>query len=218
MKVIRLNKAYLAIASGLLALFVVLGISTAAQAADPCVNVTLLSSGLKACVPVSSLPTVTVAVPRVTTVTVRPPAVTRYINRTVTVDRVLPRGTTTVTLRSRSTVKVPVRETVTAVKTVVVPQTGGTNVLVQPRQTDPKAATITGPTVAKTVTVVKTAPPKDAVVLTKVKAATISLLLILIGVGLAVLLVWAAFTYGWFKGDNGNREFLRELRDGIKYR
>lgn len=218
MKVIRLKKAYLAIASGLLALFVVVGLSSASSAASTCVNVTLLSTGLKACVPLSSLPTVTVAVPRVTTITVRPPAVTKVANRTVVVDKVLPRRTTTVTLRSRSTVKVPVRETVTSVKTVTVPQTGGTNVLVQPRQTGPKPATITGPTVTQTVTAVKTAPPKDAVVLTKVKAATISLLLILIGVGLAVLLTWAAFTYGWFKGDDGNREFLREMRDGIKYR
>jgi hypothetical protein len=62
-----------------------------------------------------------------------------------------------------------------------------------------------------------TLPPKDAVVLTKIKAAGISLLLVLIGVLLAIGLVWAAFTYGWISGDSGNREFIKETIDDLRY-
>lgn len=211
--VIHLSKKVLAIASGILALFVIVVMASPAHA-ESCVDVTLLSTGLKACVPVSQLPTVTtrVTLPRLT--------VTDEVTKIVKVPG------PTVRLPGR-TVTVPgaaggqsVR-TVTVTKNVPQPVTTRNMTQMGTRQTVRVTDTITASPVTSTVAVekikaVKT-PPKDAVVLTKIKAAGLSLLLVLLGVLLAVGIAWAAFTYGWFSGDNGNRKFIKETLDDLRY-
>jgi hypothetical protein len=92
------------------------------------------------------------------------------------------------------------------------------------RQTVTQRATIVGPTVTSTATVVKTAIPEsktkvetETVTITKTKAVGISLLLVLIGALIALALVRAAYTYGWIRGDDGNRKFIKEVTDDLRY-
>jgi|ERR1044072_1269108 hypothetical protein len=207
--VINIKKRVLAVASAMLALFVfvVFGISNAPTAnAASCpggqISVTILGSGLTVCVPEASLPTVTVTLPTVT--------------RTLTLPRVtLPRATVTDTIRVPGSVVT--RNVPGPVKTVTV---NNRSVVTSPRQTVTNRATLTGPTAVTTVTatatVTKVGP--DRVVITKARAVGISLLLILLGVALGLALLWGAYTYGWLQGDGGNRKFLREVRDELKYR
>lgn len=205
--IVRVSKKRVtAIASVILALFVVLGVSGFAQPAQ---------ASPQALIP---LPTITLTVTKLPTAPVIPPPPDVTIVRpTVTVTKVitqrLPRATTTVTLRGRN-VPQPVR-------TVRVPGPVTTVTSVPPRQTVTSRATITRQpvtvTATSTVTATKTTPPKDAVVLTRTKTAALSLLLIIIGVLLAVALSWASFTYGWFKGDSGNREFIKDTIDDLRY-
>lgn len=204
--VINIKKRVLAIASALLALFVFgwAFLSTPAQAANPCgvgeVQVTVLGSGLRVCVSSSSLPTVTVTLPRVTTTVTLP-------RRTVT----LPRATTV------RTVKVPGG---TVTKHNVVTVTRDSQVRTVAGQVVTKSATITRPAVTSTVTATQTVHTHstEEVVVTKTVAAGLGLLFVLIGAALALLLLWGAYTYGWLQGDAGNRRFLRELRDDIKFK
>lgn len=201
--VIEIKKRTLAIASGLLALFVILVIGVSSYPAQavtlPQPNITVLR-----------------------TVTLPPVVVTRLITirpSTVTVKVPLPPRTRTVRLPGQIVTRVVTQPPKTV--RVTVRENGQTVRSTAPssRQTVSGRATI-GPTpVTSTVQVTKlvTLPPKDAVVLTKIKAAGISLLLVLIGVLLAIALVWAAFTYGWVSGDNGNREFIKETLDDLRY-
>lgn len=207
--VITIKKRVLAVASAMLALFVfaVVGISNAPAAkAATCpggqVSVTVLGSGLTVCVPAVSLPTVTVTLPRVT--------------RTVTLPRVtLPQATVRTTIREPGSIVT--RNVPGPVRTVTV---NNQSVVTSPRQTVTNRATLTGPTAVTTVTATATVTKigPDRVVITKARAVGISLLLILLGIALGLALLWGAYTYGWLQGDGGNRKFLREVRDELKYR
>jgi len=208
--VISIKKRTLAIASAiLLTLFVfVTTIFTSAQPAKAVgcpagqVQVTLLGSGLLVCVPEVRLPTVTVTLPRVTVTATLP-------RRTVR----LPRATVRQTVR----VPGPVRTSVITVNKV---NTVNGEVTAGPRQTVTRSATITRPAATATVTATQTVHTHSTkeVVITKTVATGIGLALILLGIALGLLILWGAYTYGWLQGDGGNRKFLREVRDELKFR
>lgn len=215
--VINVRKKVLALASAMLALFVIVVIGltpTTAYAADcVSVNVVVLGQTVAACVPTSALPKVTVTA-TLPAVTIRPPAVTvpgpirtstlTLPVRTVTVNG----GNTTVT------------KTVTATKTGPVSTVTTSSDVSAPRQTTPNSATIATPTVTGTVTGATASPKppiKERVTVTKVQAVGISLLLVLIGAAIGLVLLRAAYTYGWIKGDDGNRKFIRQITDDLRY-
>lgn len=185
------------IASALLALFVIVGTTLSAQAqpADilplPLPTITLT---------VSDLLTTTVTLPRITvTTTKKLPGRLRTVTETATVVR-----RSTAMAHSTRTVRVPGPVT--------------TQQVTLPRQTMTRTATITKPPVTSTVTATVTPPPEvNTVTITKTRAAGISIALVLIGAILALLLIWAAFTYGWIKGDGGNRKFIKDTVDDLRY-
>ena len=225
MRVVRIKKWYLTVASVMLALFVILGLGISnapAASADPCaagqVKVVVVGSGLSVCVPSGALPTITVTLPRVTSTVTLPrvtqtSVVTRVVNgKKITATVSVPGPVRTVTRNGTVTKPVSTR-TVTVNRGLV----GDTT-----RQTVTQRATLTkASTVTSTVTV--TSPPKtvidkDDVVVTKVKAATISVLLLIMGGIIALLMLRAAYTYGWIRGDGGNRAFIREVKDELRFR
>lgn len=59
--------------------------------------------------------------------------------------------------------------------------------------------------------------PGKTITLTKTQTFALSGLLIFLGAVAGILLFWAAFAYGFVRGDDGNRKFIREIRDDIKY-
>ena len=204
---IKISKRAFAVFVTVVALLTTTGISMAYAADIPTPKTTTPTlTGLTLFSPPElALPDVTITVTLLRTRTVTLPRVTDTVT--------LPRATTTVTQnvavpQSVRTVTVP-----GPVSTTTVTQSGSTT-----RQTATRSATIAGPGVtipAKTVT--ESSPPKGTVTLTRTEAVGVSLGLIALGVLLAVLLTWAAFTYGWFKGDSGNREFLKETIDDLRY-
>lgn len=186
-----------------------MGLANAPQAsAEPCpvsqIKVVVVGSGLSVCVPQNALPTVTITLPRVTsTVTLPRVTATRTVQKIVNGKNIT------------STVRVPGPvSTRTVFKTV--DESRVTTVTQGTRQTVTESATIAGPTVTATVT--ETHVHNNDVVITKTKAVGLSLLLLLIGVAIGLALLWGAYTYGWLQGDGGNRRFLRELRDDLKYK
>jgi hypothetical protein len=210
MRLLTISRRAVALASAMLALIVILAIGSSSPAYAVCngavVQVSVLGQVVNACVPASSLPTVTVTLPAVT--------------RTVTLPR-LPQATTTVT----KIVRPPALTVPGSTATLVKPGTTSTVTVTKTAsgQTGPVGATITPSTVTSTVTATKTVTTpsqteKETVTVTKVKALGISLLLVLIGALLAIVLLRAAYTYGWIRGDDGNRKFIREVTEDLRYK
>ena len=228
--VINIKKRVLTIALGFLALFVILGlgIGNAPQAsAEPCstgeVKVVVVGSGLSVCVPNGQLPTITVTLPRVTsTVTLPRVTATKTVTKIVNGKNVTQTVFVPINEAGGATIKTTIIKRVpgpVTTKTVTVrPDTGERTVTVGSGQTVTKRATITGPTVTSTVTETTHQVKSNEVVITKIKAVGYGILFFIIGAVIAVLLLWAAYTYGWLQGDNGNRRFIKELRDDLKYR
>lgn len=114
------------------------------------------------------------------------------ITKTVVRYRYLPQDTRTVYLR-------PETETVTATRKVTATKTI--------RQTKTKTATMT---------VTETVHPENRVIITPAKAAGLSVGLIVVGILLTLLGLWISFALGYFKGDDGNRQFIENTVDELK--
>ena len=226
----------------ILAVLFVVGINAAApaHAAEPCVKVVVLTTGLTVCVPVSQLPTITVTIPRATvtlprvTTTVTLPRVTSTVTlprQTVTLPRVTTTRNITLPVQTVTQNRVVNLPAVTRTDTIVRNQTGGNTTITGPAvtntlrvsggsgQTTVTRDRILPTTVPSTVTVTKNTQTKGEVItITKNKAVGISLLLVLLGILLALVLVWLAFTYGWITGDGGNRRFIKEVTEELRYK
>lgn len=212
MKTVRLSKKLIGIVVGII-LAVIAGVGMVSQSAS-------------ASQPNLSLPTITITVGQPPKPLL--PSVTLLPRVTVTNVVTLPRATRYVTLPPRT-----VTNRVNSVKTVT--QRVGVELPAVTR-TVTRYATLVEQAPVKTVTVterVRTTQtvratetrnileqihlPGKTITLTKTQTFALSGLLIFGGVLIGILLFWAAFAYGFVKGDDGNREFIREIRDDIKY-
>jgi hypothetical protein len=209
--VITVKKRLVAIISATVMLFVLLIVGMAASPAAaeitcPPKQIAIIIKGLSVCVPLSVLPTITITLPRLTDTVTLPRVTKNNIVKIPGKTTTLPRSTVIKTRR----VTVPGPETTkfTTVNRVTTVTKGG--------QTVTKRATITQP--AETVTSTTTEIHDDQIVVTKFKAASLSIVIFIIGALIGLLLLWAAYTYGWLQGDGGNRKFLREFRDDLKYK
>lgn len=181
--------------------------------------------------PAPVLPSVGVTLPGVT-VTLPPivKTVTKVVTNVVTVTRVLPRQTTTVRVPGgRSTVILPARTvTVNAVRPAQTITVRGPVVTrtVQSRQVSTSTAIlppvtqttrITGtPSPAVTTTALVTVEKEKPVIITRTQALLSAFVLALLG-ALVGILVLGAYRLGWFRGDAGNREFIEQTVDDLKY-
>jgi hypothetical protein len=98
-----------------------------------------------------------------------------------------------------------------------------------PRQTTTRYVTLVrdAETVTETTTVTQTvktpkvtetvAGKEHTVTLTRTEFVGFSALFIAAGILLALIGGYLLFTFGWIRGDDGNRRFLRDLRDELKY-
>ena len=176
-----------------------------------------------------TLPPVTVTVPRLVTIRVPQPNVTVTVPgavKTVTdrVTRVVNGSVTrtvTVPIRVTQQIQGPVNTvTKTVVESVQVGQDG--------RTTSQRATVVGGSTqAASTVTVTGTPSPTTKVVtntktervtLTKIQAVGISLAILIIGALIAGLCVLWAYRAGWILGDAGNRKFIEDTVDDLRYK
>lgn len=221
MKTVRISKKVTALVGTLLlAVVTFFAISMPSQAANE---------------PAPIIPSIGVTLPGVT-VTLPPivRTVTKTVKQIVTVTRVLPRQTTTVTLPGRSTVRtvtLPARtvtETINAVrpaqtvmvkgpvvtKTVVSRQESTKTAILPPVTTTTR---ITGtPSPAVTTTALVTVEKEKPVIITRTQALLSAVGLAILG-ALVGILVLGAYRLGWFRGDAGNREFIEETVDDLKY-
>jgi len=218
MKTVRISKKAIALAGSLLLTAIVFFASmipsTAAASSDPQPMLPTVSVG------VITLPPITVTLPPIVK------TVTNTVRERVTVTKVLPKSTVTVKLPGNVktvTVAQPAR---TVTKTVTVRQPQATRTVVQTRQLPQATVTlppvtqtthITGtPSPAVTTTALVTVEKEKPVIITRTQALLSAVGLAILG-ALAGILVLGAYRLGWFRGDSGNRQFIEQTVDDLKY-
>lgn len=175
---------------------------------------------------VDVLPTITLTIgPPANPITITAPPVTRTIvvpPRTITITK--PAKTKTVQVRKVITLTRPAKTVTMPPRTVKVPV--GISL---PRQTvtryvrmeqDPQTVTQTATVTAMVKTPVQTetvAGRESKIILTKTQFVGYSALVIAAGIIGTLLVCYLLFTLGWLRGDGGNRKFIREIRDELKY-
>jgi hypothetical protein len=59
--------------------------------------------------------------------------------------------------------------------------------------------------------------PESKIILTRTEFVGYSALFVAGGILATILVGYALFALGWLRGDGGNRKFIREIRDELKY-
>lgn len=165
-------------------------------------------------------PNVTVTVPRLVTVTVPGPRVTVKAPE-VTITRTVTLPPRTVTIHPGGSVALPTQTVTRTVTAQPAPRPVPTGAVSPSGQTVTQGGTMTtSPSGTSTkndrIQPDRIVTKEKRVQVTVPEAIGYSLLLILLGVGLGILGLYAAYRLGYKDGDSGNRRFLRELREMIK--
>jgi hypothetical protein len=175
--------------------------------------------------PAVVLPTITLTLPVLPPVTVKPSAIIKTVTKVVkdvtVVTRTLPGTTETVTKRvvlprSTQTVTLPQSVVTQPAQTVKVTRQAATRTVTLPPVTNTQTVTATATSTAPGINTITTVTKEKPVVITRAQAVLSAFGLALLGALIGVL-VLGAYRLGWFRGDAGNREFIEETVDDLKY-